>query len=157
MIIFFFRYNIYRNRQINGRGHPLFFIHRLVGDNIDYHVQARYQSTKRTNQSIHWTQQYAVLDRIDVSLLDNSKPQMKLKDLQLANVLPSHDVLNIFKRNCSILVSRVISKYIDSFKHVRDCVIRHIPHKNSKEMSQKSNIVSHQHYKKYVRLFVFTH
>ncbi|CAB3990217.1 Hypothetical predicted protein, partial [Paramuricea clavata] len=92
----------------------------LVGDNIDYHIQARYQSTDRTNQSIHWTQQYAVLNRIDISSFDNSKL--------------------LIKWNCSILVSRVISKYLDSFKHLQDCVVRHISHKYSKEMSQKSDI-----------------
>lgn len=119
------------------------FPHRLVGDNIDYHIQARYQSTDRTNQSIHWTQQYAVLNRIDISSFDNSKPQMMLRDIQLSNVLPSNAVLKSFKWNCSVLVSRVISKYLDSFQHMQDCVVRHISHKYSEEMSQKSEIVSH--------------
>ncbi len=63
--------------------------------------------------------------------------------MQLVNVLPSNANLKSFKSNTSILVSRVISKHIGSFKHMQDCVVRHIPHKYQEEMSQKSDIVSY--------------
>ena len=52
-----------------------FFFHfpgiRLVGDNIDYEIHARVQSQNHKNRSIHWTHQFAVLDRVQNPKLDS--------------------------------------------------------------------------------------
>ena len=42
----------------------------MVGDNIDYEIRARVQSQKHKNRSIHWTRQFAVLDRAQDPTLD---------------------------------------------------------------------------------------
>ena len=122
--------------------HLFLTTYRIVGDNIDYFIQARVQTKDDKNQSIHWTQQYAALDRVNDTSLDNTEPQKLLKDLQLVSLLPVKEVQESFKRNCAILVSRVISKYLQVFKHMQDVVVRHIPHAHSEEMSRKSEIVS---------------
>jgi hypothetical protein len=114
---------------------------RIVGDNIDYHINARYQSKQNTNQSIHWTQQYAILDRMNKPL-NNTRPQKPFKDIQLIDLLPVKEVQDMFKKNCAVLVSRIITKHLGAFKHMQDLVIRHIPHDNSHIMSQKSELVS---------------
>lgn len=117
-------------------------IYRIVGDNIDSHLNARYQSHERKNKSIHWTQQYAVRDRVSEPHLDNSKPKKPLNEIQLSDLLPVKDVQDTFKRNCAVLVSRVVSKHLKPFQHFQDVVERHIPHQYSKEMNEKSDIVS---------------
>lgn len=117
-------------------------VFRIVGDNIDFSIERRFQTKDKTNQSVHWTQQYAVVDRVDGSYLDNSQPKKQLKDLQLVDILPVKEVQECFQRNCTVLVSRVIPKYITAFKHMQDVVTYHIAHIHSQEMDKKSEIVS---------------
>lgn len=57
---------------------------RLVTNNIDLSVKAQIQTQQHSNQSIHWTNQCAVQDRIPSSAsLEERKPQSKLEDLVL--------------------------------------------------------------------------
>lgn len=53
-------------------------------------------------------------------------------------LLPSKEVQSKFKKTWAVLISRVICKYLSSFKQYRSLVIHHIPHQFSKEMAQKS-------------------
>ena len=117
-------------------------MYRIVGDNIDFSIERRFQTIEKTNQSIHWTQQYAVKDRVNGSSLDNAHPKKSLKELQLVDLLPVKEVQDCFKKNCSVLVSRVITKCIKAFKPMKDIVSYHIGHIHSNEMEQKSEIVS---------------
>ena len=50
-----------------------------------------------TNKSIHWTQQYAILDRVN-------EPEQMDVDTNIFQVT--------FKQNCAILVSRLITKFL---------------------------------------------
>ena len=50
------------------------------------------QSKEHGNKSIHWTHQYVIRDSIVDPLLDNSKPQKSLDQLQLVELLPTPDV-----------------------------------------------------------------
>lgn len=115
---------------------------RLVGDNIDYEIYARVQSQQHRNRSIHWTHQFALLDRVQDPQLDRFSSQKPVSEIQLAELLPDNDVMANLVRNWSVIVSRVITKYLQPFRQLRDVVIRHIPHEYSKEMSQKSDSVS---------------
>ena len=121
----------------------------MVGDNIDYEIHARVQSQQHKNRSIHWTHQFAVLDRVQDPTLDSERSQKKVGDIQLAEILPDRNVQTRLVRNwavivsrVAVIVSRVITKYLPPFQSFQDVVVRHIPHKYSKEMSQKSNSVS---------------
>ena len=114
---------------------------RLVGDNIDFEVHARIQSEDNRNRSIHWTQQYAILNKIS-ECLPTVTPQQSLKDFSLSSVLPGPDVLENLTKRWAVLVSRVLCKYLPKFQHLQKSVVFHIPHKYSSEMNQKSNVVS---------------
>ena len=57
---------------------------RLVGDNIDYEIYARVQSQQHCNRSIHWTHQFAVLDRVQDPQLDRFSSQKPVSEIQLA-------------------------------------------------------------------------
>ncbi|XP_020611971.1 uncharacterized protein LOC110050397 [Orbicella faveolata] len=120
--------------------YPFFLLlFRLVGDNIDYEIQARVQSQQHKNRSIHWTHQFAVLDRVQDPNLDSQRSQKKVGDIQLAEILPDRIVQTRLVRNWAVIVSRVITKYLPPFQSFQDVVVRHIPHKYSKEMSQQSD------------------
>lgn len=114
---------------------------RIVADNVDFSVKARIQTKDHSNQSIHWTHQYAVLDRVTTKG-DESKPKSAMSDLQPSVLLPTQEVQNAIKEDCVILVSRILTTYLNAFQHLRSVVVHHIPHKYSEPMSQKSQIVS---------------
>lgn len=119
------------------------FVHliRIVGDNVDLEVRARVQTKETSNRSIHWTHQYALRDRIVDPSLASSQAQKLVNDVQLADLLPGETVFKNIKRRWAVLVSRVIVKYLPAFKNFRSVVVRHIPHKYSKEMAVKSDLV----------------
>ena len=106
-------------------------------------IYARVQSKDSTNQSIHWTHQYAVQDKVKCDLSESRKPQKKIREIQLVELLPMQDVQQRLKKHWAVLVSRVVCKYLKSFKPFRDVVVHHIPHPYSDVMSEKSNSVSY--------------
>ena len=113
---------------------------RLVGDNIALMVHARIQSQQHENRSIHWTQQYAVLNRVQESSLDTKRPRKSFKEVQLIDILPA--VQERIKQKMAVLVGRIMCRYLTAFQQQSDVVIWHIPHQYSKEMALKSQTVS---------------
>ena len=120
----------------------LIFFYRLVGDNVDMTVHARIQSKDNPNKSIHWTQQYGVLNRVNEPLLNRKRPQKALKHIQLVELLPGKEVNENLKLRWAALVARVVCKYLQKFKHLSRALVHHIPHTYSTEMSTKSEMVS---------------
>ena len=120
----------------------VFFIFRLVGDNIYHEIRAWIQCKEHHNQSIHWTHMYAIKDSVVNILLDNSKPQKKKEELQLDELLPTPNVMSRLADSWSALVSRVITTYLEKFKFLKNSVIHHIPHLYTKEATSKSEVVS---------------
>lgn len=113
-----------------------------MGDNVDHMIYARVQSKDSTNQSIHWTHQYAVLDKVKNNLADPREPQKRISEIQLVELLPVQDVQNRLKNRWTVLVSRVICKYLKTFKNFQDVVVHHIQHPYTDVMSEKSSSVS---------------
>ena len=120
------------------------FLYRIVGDNIDHEITARIQSKEHSNKSLHWTHQYALLDKVSDQNLDMLESQQRVKDLELQQLLPDAGVQRNLIWQWAIIVSRVITKYLPAFKGFQKNVIYHIPHPYSKEMSAKSEMVSTQ-------------
>jgi len=108
---------------------------------VDLEVRARIQTKEHGNKSLHWTHQYAELARVVNPTAESKTAQRDVKDVQLIELLPSEDVLQSLKKTWSILISRVLCKYIGVLKDFKDVVIYHIPHEYSKEMAQKSHMV----------------
>lgn len=115
---------------------------RIVGDNIDLEINARIQTKENTNKSLHWTQQYGVVNRVNDPSLDKTRPRKLLKNIQLGEILPGNTVQENLVKRWAVLVSRVVCRYLDKFKYLQDAVITHIPHKYSEEMTKKSESVS---------------
>ena len=129
----------------------LLLYNRIVADNVDHNIYARVQTKDQSNRSLHWTHQYALLEKVIEPALDDTTAQKSVEDLQLTELLPDHNVQNNLNWQWAVLVSRVIAKYLPAFKGFQSDVIYHIPHKYSEEMAQKSDTVSIHSYKVVLR------
>ena len=118
-------------------------LNRIVADNVDINISARIQTKDHVNQSLHWTHQYAVVDKVSTPSLESTKPQKRLADLEYLDLLPDAAVQKNLVWQWAVLVSRVITQYLPAFKVYRKNVIFHIPHKYSEEMAKKSETVSY--------------
>lgn len=91
---------------------------RIVGDNIDKTIRRRYLRLDRKNQSLHFFHAFTVANRVDVSQLADTYPDIQaMMDIDSAAlfVLPKFRDDLILKDNISILVSRVLYKHLDFF------------------------------------------
>lgn len=126
------------------------FGYKLVGDNIDFTVRARYMRTDgRQDQSLHYYHAYAIRDRIDLSRfpfhlsrITHPTDSSTLRSMAL-EMLPSSVDNAALSKNIAILVSRVLVESLPFFKSTfSDVVMWHIEHKHSDEMCRKSEVVS---------------
>lgn len=138
MIFKYYCFNKICFKYSNSSVHSIF---RIVADSVDLSVKTRIQIQTYSNQSIHWTHQYTILDRV-TNNLDDSKPSALLTELQLSTILPTLEVQNAIKEDCVLLVSWIITTYLKAFQHLRRVVVHHIRHHHSDKMAQKSQIVS---------------
>ena len=119
--------------------------YKLVGDNIDKNVKARYMRIEGSrNQSLHYFHSFAVLDRINFSHLPDVFLHTCLnspKQLALA-MLPSKDDDKVLTLLFETHVSRILCTHIPFFKlSFEDIVEWHIHHRYYDEMSAKSEVV----------------
>ena len=138
MIFKYYCFNKICFKYSNSSVHSIF---RIVADSVDLSAKTRIQIQTHSNQSIHWTHQYTILDRV-TNNLDDSKPSALLTELQPSTILPTLEVQNAIKEDCVLLVSWIITTYLKAFQHLRRVVVHHIPHHHSDQMAQKSQIVS---------------
>jgi hypothetical protein len=80
-----------------------------------------------------------LLDRVDHPTNEVRNPH---KEFQFIDMLPNAQVQERLMGRMAVLVSRVITRYLEAFSPLKDVVDYHIPHKYSKEMEKKSNSVS---------------
>ena len=121
------------------------YVFRIVADNLDFSLSARIQTSKLRNKSIHWTHHLAIRDRVVPNVpptdADAVTGQCKIADLELAELLPSSEGNLAIERDFIVLVSGVVVKFLPAFFPLKDVVIHHIPHKYTKEMASKSEVV----------------
>lgn len=115
--------------------------YQIIGDNVDMFIKIKHQSNKSPNKSIHWFHMNAVKDRVVAVNLTDDKPIGSIHNLQPGDFLPSvkdnedllHDFIPLF--------ARVLIDKIPAFSAFKDVVVRHIPHKYSDVMKEKSEQV----------------
>ena len=105
-------------------------------------VHARIESEHHENRSIHWTQQYAMLNPVQDSSFGLNRPRKPLKEVQFIDHLPNRSVQQQLKERWAVLVARIVCRYLTKFQSRCDVVIWHIPRTYSKEMASKSQTVS---------------
>ncbi|KXJ11341.1 hypothetical protein AC249_AIPGENE23188 [Exaiptasia diaphana] len=100
--------------QLKGEKLPFY---KLVADNIDIEVQSRIQSTKTKNKSLHWTHQFALLNKVHPPHKAESPTSEKTFDLM--DILPTAQVQKNLMKRMAVLVSRVIIKYLSHSLHLK--------------------------------------
>jgi len=120
------------------------FTYILGGDNVDKTVSPRYMTADKQRQSLHYFQILAVLDRIDFHHLSNDKLIGEVSALPFSTFLPDRDDCKSLRSNYAVLLGRELVNSIPYFKDFADCIPIHIEHKYSREMSQKSVVVSRE-------------
>ena len=119
---------------------PLITRFKIVFDNIDKNVKPRHMRSDRQTNSLHYVHAYAVKDRVDFSATTSELRG----EVNIFDVLPNAQDYTSLKASFTTLVSRLIVKYLTFFsKDYKPLTCNHIPHKYSKEMSIKSDIVSY--------------
>jgi len=119
--------------------HPGFTI---AFDNIDLEINRKSTTMSKQNRDIHWVNHKMFVNRVSGSFLSSEGPRCDLSTVQNSTFLPNVLDQRRQRFNYVTLVSQILVQYFDAYEPLRDICIQHIPHKYSKEMSQKSKIVS---------------
>ena len=82
----------------------------LVIDNLDMNVRRSYQRVNRTTESFHFCHAYAVLNRINTSVLSDAPSS---GELSVDFVLPNEDDLKIITDDITVLASRCVCTLFD--------------------------------------------
>jgi len=116
--------------------------YQIIGDNVDLMIKVRHQASDKPNKSIHWFHLNAVKDRVNGAGLSDDGPIRLVNDVEHWEILPSSKDNQDLLHDFIPLFARVISDRIPAFKLFKDVVVRHIPHKYSDVMMQKSDQVN---------------
>ena len=125
---------------------PGHFGYKLVGDNIDMSVKARYvQVGVSRNRSLHYFHTFVVKNRVDLRHLSDVHPDTCLPSSEqiACRLLPSTDDDKKLQSRFVAHVSRILATYLPYFKFAFEDVVEwHKHHTYYTEMSQKSEVVS---------------
>lgn len=113
----------------------------IIGDNVDLRQNPSHQTLDRRGKDHHWFHMVAVKDRVVAGDISVTEPTALVKDLQLHTFLPT--IQDCIKHNDEfiILVARILTDHFPAWKCLQESVPSHIPHKFSREMAMKSDIV----------------
>ena len=120
--------------------------YKLVGDNLDLTVKARYMRIDgQKDQSLHYFHHMSVCDRIEFSHLPISRAHTCLNSPSnlAVSLLPDVKSDESLISDLSVLVSRIIVTHLSYFNFTFSDVVKwHLEHQYYKEMSKQSTVVS---------------
>ena len=91
-------------------------------------------------RSLHYFNAYAVKDQVNCSNLGTTPPG---GNFDCSDVLPTSEDLVALFDNGSVLLSRILVKYIPALHEYEAAIQRHISHSESEAMKRKSIVVSY--------------
>ena len=118
-------------------------MYQLVGNNLDFEINPHIASLQYKKQSIHWFNLMAVKHRILALHLHDDGPQHPIEEMEASLCLPSIEEHLGLNNNMIILVERVLTQRLHVFQQFEALVIRHVPHKYSKDTREKTDQVRH--------------
>ena len=114
---------------------------KIVGDNVDKNVKARFTHIDHQGKSLHYFHCYATQDRFDLSMPEDY-PDVPTNP-KLEDLLPSKSDISEMKSLFAIHVARIICKYMPFFaEDFIDVIPEHLKHPMSSQMNLKSDVVS---------------
>lgn len=81
--------------------------YKMVKDNFDKNIRPSFQRVNRQTLSIHHCHVYAVKDRVNLSSLSNTRPEVNI-DINPMDILPTNDDLVKLKEEFYIITSRYV-------------------------------------------------
>ena len=124
--------------ELEKASHPGFVI---SFDNLDIRVQRKNMTMQAQNQDFHWINHQMVENRISGANLDSQRPIANLQEVSNLKFVPSIEDQQRQRTNYIILASRIMVNYFKALEPLKEVCVQHIPHKYTKEMSQKSKKV----------------
>lgn len=115
--------------------------YQITGDNLDLMVKVKHMSSTNQNNSIHWFNLNAVQNRVLANHLPNDQPIKPVMELENVEFLPSPKDNEAYLHDITALVTRTVVKNIPALSKFKDTIVKHIPHKYSDEMKEKSTQV----------------
>ena len=83
-----------------------------------------------------------IVNRLSFNHLDNTSLKCPITNIDRECFFPNSNELKTLRENFKILVGRICVQFLTKFKFLKSIVTQSIEHKFSKEMTQKSTIVS---------------
>ena len=115
---------------------------RGTGDNWDISVMSSHIRKGISNKSMQPFASNIIVNRLSFSHLDNTSPKCSITHIDRECFFPNSNELKTLKENFKILVGRICAQFLTKFKFLKSIVKQSIEHRFSKEMTQKSAIVS---------------
>ena len=111
------------------------------GDNVDKKRGVRDVRSDHQGSLLHMYSILAGRSRTPAQDLSRTDCVCPLSQLHPHSLLPTSEDVVAVRRNLVVLVSRIITEYIDDLSVLSKAVPQHIPHRYSKEMGVKSEVI----------------
>ena len=118
--------------------HPGFVI---SFDNLDIQLQRKNMTMQSQNQDFHWITHQIMETRVSGAQLNSQEPKANLQEVSNLKFIASIGDRQRQRKDYIILTSRILVDYFKVLEPFKEACVQHIPHKYSKEMSQKSKKV----------------
>ena len=121
---------------------PPWFGFRLVGDNIDKSIKPRDMRISHQSNLLHYFNVYAVRDRINFHDLDVTAQLIDPGAVDFTKFYPTAEDGAALLANFKVLIVRILAQHVPGVQDLTANVQDHIDHKYSKQMCEKSEVVS---------------
>lgn len=111
------------------------------GDNVDKKKGVRDVRSDHHGSLLHMYSILAGRSRVQASELSRTGCVAPLSQLAADEFLPTSEDFEAVRSNLVVLVSRIITRYIDGLSVLSKSVPQHIKHKYSTEMGKKSEVI----------------
>ena len=114
----------------------------VVGDNLNIKTNVKDMRMDNRNKMHNWFMSLVVSERVDVSLLDNTRPIADIKNFPNKNYLMSDGERLLLRKSSQVLVCRVFQEFFDQdiFKFLSKVCPKQIHHPQSLAMHQKTSL-----------------
>ena len=93
--------------------------HILVGDNFNKKINPRHMTIDHQAKSLQYFHSFAAKNRIPTNHLDDTQSRGDIADLPISTFLPTSADCSVLHSNFTILVSRIIVKYLPYSKEMK--------------------------------------
>ena len=116
-------------------------VFKFVGDNVEKQQRVRDYRSDHHGKLLHMFSLLVSRSRTPAPELQHTGHLSKLTEIAVEDFLPTSSDVRIMKGNLVVLVSRILVQYFPSLAFLSKAVTKHILHKYSSMMAQKSEVV----------------